>query len=108
MPFLTYYLVLHNSIIYLILYIYAMLCVMGMNDDVSMYGIYIYIYIYMLIYICIYQYGWTALIEASLNGHQEIVQLLLEHGADLQHQNKASHTPLPLPLPPPPLQPLQQ
>ena len=35
----------YHLIIYRILYIYVMLCVLGMNDDVSMYGIYIYAYI---------------------------------------------------------------
>ena len=50
----------------------------------------------------IYQVGRTALIWASGNGHREVVQLLLEHGADLQHQDNVSHTPLPLPFPPSP------
>ena len=49
----------------------------------------------------IYQDGGTALITASGNGHREVVQLLLEHGADLQHQNGVSHTPLPSLLPSP-------
>ena len=48
----------------------------------------------------IYQYGSTALIGASCYGHREVVQLLLEHGADTEQQNLVSHTPLPLPFPP--------
>ena len=71
-----------------------MLCVLGMNDDVSMYGVYIYAYEY--------QIGRTALYMASESGHREVVQLLLEHGADTKPQNNVSHTPLPLPFPPSP------
>ena len=58
------------------------------------------------IYAYIYQWGDTALIRASGNGHREVVQLLLEHGADPQQQNKVSHTPLPLPFPSLPLTPV--
>ena len=44
------------------------------------YYIYVYdrIYHYMLI-----EQGWTALICASIKGHQQIVKLLLEKGADV-------------------------
>ena len=53
----------------------------------------------MMMYLC--QAGRTALIYASQAGHREVVQLLLEHGADTKPQEYfVSHTPLPLPLPP--------
>ena len=50
-------------------------------------------------YMHIYQDGYTALIRASAKGHREVVQLLLEHGADTKQLDNVSHTPLPLPLP---------
>ena len=36
------------------------------------------------------QYGWSLLMEASSGGHCEIVKLLLDKGADINYQNKAS------------------
>ena len=43
--------------------------------------------------ICIvYQDGWTALMIASEKGHKEVVKLLLDHGANINMQNKVSVT----------------
>jgi len=41
--------------------------------------------------ICIiYQEGYTALIKASRDGHKEVVELLLDHGADTNMQDNVS------------------
>jgi len=34
------------------------------------------------------QYGDTALLHASENGHRSIVEMLLDRGADIHHKNK--------------------
>ena len=41
-------------------------------------------------HVCIYIYmhiqdGWTSLFMASQNGHQDVVQLLIKHDADVNH-----------------------
>ena len=36
------------------------------------------------------QYGWTPLIEASRGGHNRCVQLLLDRGVQIDHQDKVS------------------
>jgi len=38
----------------------------------------------------IYQEGYTALIKASINGQKEVVELLLDHGADTNMQDNVS------------------
>ena len=51
----------------------------------------IVIFIIIVLVLCIIcQYGNTALIGASRNGHKEVVQLLLDHGADKDVQTKVS------------------
>ena len=37
------------------------------------------------------QYGWTALMEASVIGHTDVVQLLLSSGAQVDLQDKVRH-----------------
>jgi ankyrin repeat protein len=39
-------------------------------------------------------YGWTALILASMNGHKEIVELLLKNGADIEAKDSDGRTAL--------------
>ena len=44
-------------------------------------------------HVCIYIYmhiqdGWTSLMSASDNGHQDVVQLLIKHDADVNHATK--------------------
>ena len=58
---------------------------------------YIFIIVIMVIIILIsniicivYQYGYTALMVASRNGHKEVVKLLLDHGADINMQDNVS------------------
>jgi len=40
------------------------------------------------------EYGWTALMLASRNGHKEVVKLLLKKGADVNAKNKGGWTAL--------------
>ena len=77
-----------------------LLCVLGMNDDVSMYGIYIYAYKY--------QGGWTALYVASRNGHRggRPAAAGARGRPPAAGQGKSYSTSSPLPSLP--LQPLQQ
>ena len=39
------------------------------------------------------EYGWTALHWAALNGHKEVVQLLISNGADVNAKNSDGKTP---------------
>ena len=36
------------------------------------------------------QYGWTALLYSAYKGHVHITKLLIQHGADVNHQDKVS------------------
>ena len=38
----------------------------------------------------LYQYGWTALMKASSNGHKEVAKLLVDHGADVNIKSNVS------------------
>lgn len=38
--------------------------------------------------------GNTALHYASCGGYEDVISVLLEHSADLEHQNENGHTPL--------------
>ena len=40
------------------------------------------------IYILFPQAGWTALVEASRNGHSQGVEILITEGANVNHQTK--------------------
>ena len=43
----------------------------------------------------IYQFGDTAMLMAAVNGHTEIVRLLLQHGAEVnQHNTVTTHVKL--------------
>lgn len=35
--------------------------------------------------------NWTALLNAAKNGHFDILQLLIEHGADYEHRDMVSN-----------------
>ena len=39
-------------------------------------------------HIVVIQDGWTALMAAAQNGHREVVELLLQHGADANAKDK--------------------
>ena len=52
-----------------------------------MYGVYIY-----SMYIVVIQDGYTALREASKGGSISVVQLLLQHGADVHVKSKVRKT----------------
>ena len=46
-------------------------------------------YTKMLLPVCFKkQYGYTALMRAAANGHLEMTQLLLRHGARICHENQ--------------------
>ena len=39
-------------------------------------------------HIVVIQNDWTALMNAAYNGHREVVELLIQHGADVNAKDK--------------------